>query len=121
MLCQYLLRDEVAGDDVYLERFAKDFLPSLLALSTDAVPNVRLALARALTQSVLPIEFMTSPKNPHCDDISRVLSLLRSDKDIDVQHYSSQPPGHCLPLPLLQPVSLASPRLASRVSRLSVS
>lgn len=55
VLCQYLLREKISTDQNCMERFAKDFLPSLLALSTDAVPNVRLALARTLTQSILPI------------------------------------------------------------------
>jgi len=35
------------------EQFSKEFLPSLLFLLSDPVPNVRLSLARTLSQGVL--------------------------------------------------------------------
>lgn len=47
-LCQNLLEENVETG----EQFSQEFLPSLLYLVTDPVPNVRLSLARTLSQSV---------------------------------------------------------------------
>ena len=46
-LCQNLLEENVETG----EQFCKEFLPSLLFLLTDPVPNVRLSLARTLSQT----------------------------------------------------------------------
>lgn len=48
-LCQNLLEENVESG----EQFSKEFLPSLLFLLSDPVPNVRLSLARTLSQGVL--------------------------------------------------------------------
>ena len=48
-LCQNLLEENVETGD----QFCKEFLPSLLFLLSDPVPNVRLSLARTLSQSVM--------------------------------------------------------------------
>lgn len=48
-LCQNLLEENVETG----EQFSKEFLPSLLFLLSDPVPNVRLSLARTLSQGVL--------------------------------------------------------------------
>lgn len=48
-LCQNLLEENVETG----EQFCQEFLPSLLFLLTDPVPNVRLSLARTLSQSIL--------------------------------------------------------------------
>ena len=37
------------------EQFAQNLLPSLLSLVNDSIPNVRITLARLLTQRVLPV------------------------------------------------------------------
>ena len=47
-LCQNLLEENVETG----EQFSQEFLQSLLYLLTDPVPNVRLSLARTLSQSV---------------------------------------------------------------------
>ena len=48
-LCQNLLEENVESG----EQFSQEFLPSLLFLLSDPVPNVRLSLARTLSQGVL--------------------------------------------------------------------
>ena len=48
-LCQNLLEENVETG----EQFCQEFLPSLLFLLADPVPNVRLSLARTLSQSIL--------------------------------------------------------------------
>ena len=35
--------------------FAKNFLPSVLALSSDPVPNVRLSLSKVMAQRIMPL------------------------------------------------------------------
>ena len=48
-LSQNLLEENVETG----EQFCQEFLPSLLFLLSDPVPNVRLSLARTLSQSIL--------------------------------------------------------------------
>lgn len=48
-LCSQLVTDRVLVDDM----FARDVLPHLLDLSWDPVPNVRLAVARTLSQDIM--------------------------------------------------------------------
>ncbi len=48
-VCQYILEDQTLSQ----ERFATDILPDLLSLSRDGVPNVRITLARLLSQFIL--------------------------------------------------------------------
>ena len=51
LLCSTLICNEAISG----EKFERDMLPCLLNLSTDAVPNVRLAVATALSQHVINI------------------------------------------------------------------
>ena len=44
-LCQAIIREEAVSP----EEFSKDFLPNLLSLGNDPVPNVRITLAKALS------------------------------------------------------------------------
>ena len=48
-LCQNLLEQNAETG----EQFSQEFLPSLLFLLVDPVPNVRLSLARTLAQCIL--------------------------------------------------------------------
>lgn len=48
-LCQNLLEENAETGD----QFCQEFLPSLLFLLSDPVPNVRLSLARTLAQGIL--------------------------------------------------------------------
>ena len=48
-LCHTLLEDETDTS----EQFCQEFLPSLLTLLSDRIPNVRLSVARTLTKNIL--------------------------------------------------------------------
>ncbi|XP_033625553.1 serine/threonine-protein phosphatase 4 regulatory subunit 1-like isoform X2 [Asterias rubens] len=84
-LCQSLI-DVQSIDN---EQFARDLLPSLLLLANDSVPNVRITLARLLTQYVLPIEFYQTMANPCYEKMIEVLTELQKDLDQDVRYFSS--------------------------------
>uniref|UniRef100_A0A0C9QI75 Ppp4r1_0 protein n=1 Tax=Fopius arisanus TaxID=64838 RepID=A0A0C9QI75_9HYME len=78
-LCEFLLLSGAISG----ERFAKDMLPSLLNLSSDVVPNVRLFVARTLTTQALKIRNRMGPE--HFEEISQKLRVLRQDPDRDVR------------------------------------
>ncbi|ESO91001.1 hypothetical protein LOTGIDRAFT_122480 [Lottia gigantea] len=71
--------------------FARDLLPSLLALGQDTIPNVRLTLAKVLSQCIIPLEYFTSQSNPHHEDLVSTLKNLQTDKDRDVRYFASHP------------------------------
>jgi serine/threonine-protein phosphatase 4 regulatory subunit 1 len=48
-LCQAIVREQ----SLDAEQFAKELLPSLLAMADDSVPNVRITLAKCLTCYVM--------------------------------------------------------------------
>lgn len=49
--CQQVLRI----DALTLDQFSKELLPSLLTLSMDKIPNVRIAVAQLISQCLLPL------------------------------------------------------------------
>jgi len=64
--------------------FSEDFLPHLLELTHDRVPNVRLQVARVLGQS-LPNEYFDDINLPDREAILECLTTLAADKDADVR------------------------------------
>lgn len=84
-LCQRLLTDQAVEPPV----FAEEFLPALLQLREDPIPNVRITLARTLTESIFRIYYFDNPENPHRDQMVATLCQLRADEDRDVRFFSS--------------------------------
>ncbi|XP_026828908.1 serine/threonine-protein phosphatase 4 regulatory subunit 1 isoform X2 [Ooceraea biroi] len=80
LVCAHLIRNNaIAG-----KKFSKEMLPSLISLSCDRVPNVRLAVARTLATDVsamglddLGMEAM--------EEVERILKRMRVDADRDVR------------------------------------
>lgn len=68
-----------------LSQFANDMLPHLLNLSYDPVPNVRISVANALSQSIIPQEYY---QNPHHELLAEVMKRLQTDSDRDVRYYA---------------------------------
>ncbi|KAH9504961.1 Serine/threonine-protein phosphatase 4 regulatory subunit 1 [Bulinus truncatus] len=87
-LCYTILEDDSLPPDV----FSRNFLPSLLALSVDPVPNVRLSLAKVMSQRILPLEYFTSQQNPYHEDLVHTQQSLQTDVDKDVRYFASQHP-----------------------------
>ncbi|PIK63051.1 putative serine/threonine-protein phosphatase 4 regulatory subunit 1 [Apostichopus japonicus] len=87
-ICQKFIEEQ----SLDMDQFAMDFLPSLLDLSLDPIPNVRITLARTLAQSVMPLVYFTTTLNPHRERLMEVLSKLAEDEDADVGYYSRLAP-----------------------------
>jgi serine/threonine-protein phosphatase 4 regulatory subunit 1 len=68
--------------------FFDPFIPPLLALAADPIPNVRISVATVLAESLVP--------NPHYSqqqNINTTLTSLRGDKDRDVAFAASKLPS----------------------------
>ncbi|XP_044587889.1 serine/threonine-protein phosphatase 4 regulatory subunit 1-like isoform X4 [Cotesia glomerata] len=79
LLCASLIsKDAISG-----EKFASELLPSLLELSTDVVPNVRLAVVRTLTTQVVNISNILSEEQ--VKQINDKVRNFRQDPDRDVR------------------------------------
>ncbi|XP_063441439.1 serine/threonine-protein phosphatase 4 regulatory subunit 1-like isoform X4 [Mytilus trossulus] len=74
---------------VPLNRLVTIILPGLFALSTDSVPNVRISVAKALSQSLMNKGFFFTEKNPCCEELKKVIEQLQNDQDRDVRYFSS--------------------------------
>ncbi|XP_051996771.1 serine/threonine-protein phosphatase 4 regulatory subunit 1-like isoform X2 [Xyrauchen texanus] len=88
-ICQVVVEE----DCMRMEHFAQHLLPSLLSLSSDPVPNVRVLVAKALRQSVLEKSFFKDPGCAYSDEIMEALSRLRMDKDRDVRFFATLDPN----------------------------
>merc|ERR1712001_553256 len=74
-------------------QFAQDVLPNLMELANDKVPNVRLAVARALKQ-LRSATYFTKEANPHHASMERVIHTLTEDKDADVRAFFAEPQAY---------------------------
>jgi len=85
----YVILEE---DSLPPDVFARNFLPSLLHLGSDPVPNVRLSLAKCMALRVMPLEYFTSQQNPYHEDLVQCQQKLQTDTDKDVRWFSSLSP-----------------------------
>uniref|UniRef100_A0A8C2B4U1 WW-binding domain-containing protein n=1 Tax=Cyprinus carpio TaxID=7962 RepID=A0A8C2B4U1_CYPCA len=88
-ICQAIVEE----DCMPMEQFAQHLLPSLLSLSSDPVPNVRVLVAKALRQSVLEKPYFKDPGSAYSDELEEALSELRMDKDRDVRFFATLDPN----------------------------
>uniref|UniRef100_A0A673JCZ7 Serine/threonine-protein phosphatase 4 regulatory subunit 1-like n=1 Tax=Sinocyclocheilus rhinocerous TaxID=307959 RepID=A0A673JCZ7_9TELE len=88
-ICQAIVEE----DCMPMDQFAHHLLPSLLSLSSDPVPNVRVLVAKALRQSVLEKPYFKDPGSAYSDELEEALSELRMDKDRDVQFFATLDPN----------------------------
>ncbi|XP_033119730.1 serine/threonine-protein phosphatase 4 regulatory subunit 1-like [Anneissia japonica] len=84
-LCHSLLEQQSLEPHLFLEFF----MPSLLTLKEDPIPNVRIALARLLTQEVVASGYFKNAGKDKQQIVEDTLDTLRSDKDRDVRFYAS--------------------------------
>ncbi|XP_076247658.1 serine/threonine-protein phosphatase 4 regulatory subunit 1 isoform X2 [Calliopsis andreniformis] len=78
-VCAHLISSNAISGD----RFSQEMLPDLLELSTDKVPNVRLAVARTLSRNVIPMGHWLGVEQ--AEEVERRLREMRSDPDRDVR------------------------------------
>ncbi|XP_049819805.1 serine/threonine-protein phosphatase 4 regulatory subunit 1-like isoform X3 [Aethina tumida] len=81
LLCSDLLANKTIPE----EQFASEVMPHLLDLSWDPVANIRLVVARSLSNYIINNEYFINPKNEHLDGLESVLKRLQADKDRDVR------------------------------------
>ncbi|XP_015774823.1 PREDICTED: serine/threonine-protein phosphatase 4 regulatory subunit 1-like isoform X1 [Acropora digitifera] len=83
-LCQNLLEQNAETG----EQFSQEFLPSLLFLLVDPVPNVRLSLARTLAQCILLSDYFRDLNSEGRDAINSAIQRLQDDSDRDVRYFA---------------------------------
>ncbi|XP_075228687.1 serine/threonine-protein phosphatase 4 regulatory subunit 1-like isoform X2 [Lycorma delicatula] len=93
LLCSRLVSQHVLPE----ETFATNVLPHLLDISWDAVPNVRLAVARTLYTDIAYNHYFSNPLCPHHEVIMLTLRRLQTDKDRDVRYFACSKPKSISP------------------------
>lgn len=78
-VCKLVVELSACSDEPFLRELA---VPALKALATDAIPNVRLSVARAVKQLTCKQAFIG-------EEMKGVMQLLSQDVDDDVRYYSS--------------------------------
>ncbi|XP_076764465.1 serine/threonine-protein phosphatase 4 regulatory subunit 1 isoform X2 [Xylocopa sonorina] len=73
----------ISSNAISGDRFSQEMLPTLLKLSFDKVPNVRLAVARTLSRNVIPMGQWLGVEQ--AEEVERRLREMRSDPDRDVR------------------------------------
>ncbi|XP_042885517.1 serine/threonine-protein phosphatase 4 regulatory subunit 1-like isoform X2 [Penaeus japonicus] len=81
----------VAEQALPLPDWCRLFLPNLILLASDRVPNVRIAVAKMLATHIACLEYCQNPENEATHKIQKILEQLRNDKDRDVGHFASYP------------------------------
>ncbi|XP_030635754.1 serine/threonine-protein phosphatase 4 regulatory subunit 1 isoform X2 [Chanos chanos] len=88
-ICQAIVEE----DSMPMAQFAQHLLPSLLSLSSDPVPNVRVLVAKALRQSIVEKPYFKDPGSAYSDELEEAIMELQTDKDRDVRFFASQDPN----------------------------
>uniref|UniRef100_A0A6Q2Y1L1 Serine/threonine-protein phosphatase 4 regulatory subunit 1 n=1 Tax=Esox lucius TaxID=8010 RepID=A0A6Q2Y1L1_ESOLU len=88
-VCQLAIED----DCVSLEQFSEHLLAPLLQLASDPVANVRVLLAKTISQSLLEREYFLHSANSHQEALEQTLVALQMDLDKDVKYFASVHPG----------------------------
>lgn len=83
-LCENLLEQNAETG----EQFSQEFLPSLLFLLADPVPNVRLSLARTLAQGILLSDYFKEIDGEGRAAINSAIQRLQHDSDRDVRYFA---------------------------------
>ncbi|XP_068082283.1 serine/threonine-protein phosphatase 4 regulatory subunit 1 isoform X2 [Anabrus simplex] len=85
LLCGQLV-NESAVDCLF---FYQEFMGHLGELASDSVPNVRLAVARTMTEDLLAKSFFQIKDSPQYRMIMGTLERLQQDEDRDVRHFAT--------------------------------
>ncbi|XP_067128525.1 serine/threonine-protein phosphatase 4 regulatory subunit 1-like isoform X2 [Centruroides vittatus] len=88
LLCQDIAQENSLPKDQYIQ----EIVPHLFTLSWDSVPNVRLAIARCLTETLLPLDYFPEIQVAHYELLSQVMYSLQKDRDRDVRYFACRSP-----------------------------
>ncbi|XP_035220121.1 serine/threonine-protein phosphatase 4 regulatory subunit 1-like isoform X2 [Stegodyphus dumicola] len=105
LLCQQIAIKQAVPRDVFVE----EIVPNLFSLAWDSVPNVRLAVSRCLSLTLLPLDYLPSIQKAHYELLLQVMCSLQSDVDKDVRHYAhlSAETFNVFPQKKLSPIDIA--------------
>ncbi|KAF2356655.1 HEAT repeat [Trinorchestia longiramus] len=81
----------LANNSLPLSLYCEHILPQVLALASDRVPNVRLAVAEVFTQHIVPHEYFSNNNSEEHDVLRQVYDRLQRDVDRDVRHFAASP------------------------------
>lgn len=84
----YICQELAVKRSVPREYFVDEIVPNLFSLAWDTVPNVRLAVARCLGLTLVPLDFLPSIQKAHYQLLLQVMYSLQSDVDRDVRHFA---------------------------------
>jgi len=87
----FLCGQLVAEQSLALHDFSLLFLPHLLALADDRVPNVRIAVSKMLATYIGSLDHYQNPENEATKAVQCTLEKLGQDKDRDVSYFASCP------------------------------
>ena len=74
-----------------VQMFAKLFLPRLVVLADDKVPNVRLVVAQVMTEHLVDEAYFQDPTSMGYTSLHETYARLQRDRDRDVRHYANSP------------------------------
>jgi serine/threonine-protein phosphatase 4 regulatory subunit 1 len=84
-ICQIVIED----DCLPMDQFAMHLMPHLLTLTNDSVPNVRVLLAKTLSQTLLQKACFLASASCHQEAVEKTIMALQMDGDSDVKYFAS--------------------------------
>ncbi|XP_068209835.1 serine/threonine-protein phosphatase 4 regulatory subunit 1-like [Palaemon carinicauda] len=81
----------VAERSLPVPDWCRMFLPDMLMLANDKVPNVRIAVAKMLATHINCLDYCQNPENYAASSVQETLEKLQHDEDRDVVHFSRYP------------------------------
>lgn len=81
----------VAERSLPLPDWCSLFLPDLLLLASDKVPNVRIAVAKMLATHINCLDYYQNPENDASTRVQETLEELQRDRDRDVGYFARFP------------------------------
>ncbi|XP_060040216.1 serine/threonine-protein phosphatase 4 regulatory subunit 1-like isoform X2 [Erinaceus europaeus] len=88
----FICQAVVTAECIPVDQFVEHLLPSLLSLTSDPVPNVRVLLAKTLRQTLLEKAYFRNAGNPHLEVVEETILTLQLDRDQDVSFFATLEP-----------------------------
>ncbi|XP_064122974.1 LOW QUALITY PROTEIN: serine/threonine-protein phosphatase 4 regulatory subunit 1-like [Macrobrachium nipponense] len=81
----------VAERSLPVSDWCRLFLPDMLMLANDKVPNVRIAVAKMLATHINCLDYCQNPENYAAISVQETIKKLQQDEDRDVVHFARFP------------------------------
>lgn len=80
--CENILKEKAY---VHLESLCTDLLPKMLSLRYDNVPNIRVCLARVISNYIIKLDYFINSNQPIINELKLTIEFLNKDKEYDVR------------------------------------